>query len=80
MKITPEHYEKLESEIKVILDNNPQFIVHYRENYQENNTIIRWRLFYVVCDKDNSTLARELWKYLNDDHIDTALRKITGLK
>lgn len=40
---------------------------------------IRWDIFHLVCARDNYSLARQLWEYLNDDNIDSALRKITGI-
>lgn len=41
----------------------------------------RWDLFWVAQRRSNMRLGIRLYdKGLNDDHIDTALRKITGTK
>ncbi len=35
----------------------------------------RWRVFHRVCD-DTPGICNRLYSYLNDNHIDTALRQI----
>jgi hypothetical protein len=38
----------------------------------------RWDLFWRIPDKQaREDLMQELYAYLNDDHIDTALRRVT---
>lgn len=77
MKILPEHYKKLELSINNVLSSYPE-ILSGLEN--KSGTYRRWVLYNTACDIDRYTLARELYAYLNDDHIDTALRKITAIK
>jgi len=70
MKMTTEHYEYLKlrilkAETQVIFQNNCLLSpMRYRWDLLRIAVPVRW-----VCD--------ELYPYLNDDHIDTALRHIT---
>lgn len=72
MKIKPEHYEKLEQAMKLIMEKHPakeyRDAGHSEKSYRWDvlraTGLMRW-----VCDT--------LYPYANDDHIDTALRRIT---
>lgn len=78
MKMTTDHYNRLKTAIDSALQDHSTFISGSKAlNHSPMRT--RWDIFHLICDRDNYTLARELWAYLNDDHIDTALRKITGI-
>ena len=71
MKIKQEHYEHMKNSMTPIMQAIPQ-----PEGMSDK--MYRWAvarkagLITYMCD--------ELYSYLNDDHIDTALRKITGAK
>ena len=78
MKMTKEHYKVLETRIKKILKRKGEFM--YRE-YKElgySNKRYNWDLLYEsgLC----GFITHKLYPYLNDDHINTALKKITGKK
>jgi len=79
MKISSEHYKKLESEVKEVLKDNPTYLEDCKALGEKKSSVrVRWNLFHMVCDKDHYTFARTLWEYCNDDHIDTALKRIVG--
>lgn len=73
MKMTPKHYKRLETEINTVINETGLKL----ENCK-NAMCYRWLLYSSVQDKCHYSLGRELYQYLNDNHIDTALRKITG--
>ena len=80
MKILTEHYNALQEKINKVLEDNPTYYDDVKKLGDNiSPTCARWNLFNMACDRDNYALARELWAYLTDDNIDTALRKITGV-
>lgn len=78
MKMTPEHYQALRSRIVPI--DTPENRKPYQTQSLKSPGVIRdfhkayrWNLF----NRSRSfEMLDELYKYLNDDHIDTALRAI----
>ncbi len=81
MKMKPEHYATLEKAIKEVLPSRPTL-----EQYKAKGlTEMRYRwdaLHYATIDGKRSTvfICDTLYKYLNDNHIDTALKAIMGTK
>ena len=78
MKITKKDYNKLDKAIKQALDNLPNLY----DNYQAvglSDMRYRWDLFHYV-NPGPALPFRYLSEYLDDSHIDTALRKITNTK
>ena len=81
MKMKKEHFETLEKSIKEMLS-------HYdgKEVYMKKGLSMmryRWDLFWHVSERKmlpEYFVSETLYSYLNDDHIDTALRKITNTK
>ena len=75
MKITMPHYNHLARSIQPAIDATP--LQAYRDAGLSDKRY-RWDMTYKaglsgwICD--------ELYPYLNDDHIDTALRSITNTK
>ncbi len=74
MKMTKEHYDHMKAAIDT-LDRDAMFAtVKTVTNYKDLNMRMRWYmanqagLLRFTCDT--------LYKYLNDDHIDTALKRI----
>ena len=73
MKITPEHFDIMQAAINKVVAVHP--VSEYRAaNPEFSEKRIRWDywraagLLAFTCDT--------LYKYVNDDHIDTALRAI----
>jgi len=82
MKMKPEHYRHMANAIKVLITDRPKDIADHIKavvksgNYKNLKKRVRWdmhhesNLLRFTCDI--------LYKYLHDDHIDTALRSIMG--
>jgi hypothetical protein len=81
MKIKSEHYSHLKAEIeKLVKFKSKNAVLAYKESLKTDDRIkdldkrFRWDLFKAAC------LVRftceNLYNYLNDDHIDTALKSI----
>jgi len=70
MKMSPVHYEALRTAIEPL--DTPQRRDTYR-NAGRTDERYRWDLFYTVRPQ-LPTFA--MYQYLNDSHIDTALRRI----
>lgn len=82
MRMKAEHFEHLSNEITQTIESNPTLINRYKardiargDRVSDINKRFRWDLLFMT-----SNLARwvreTLYPYLNDDHIDTALRSI----
>jgi hypothetical protein len=80
VKIKPEHFEALKAMIV------PHDTENVRDYYRSDNLAnhhdgmdrdmrYRWDLFWHV-KVDKTPLMRELYEYLNDSHIDSALKAI----
>ena len=88
MKMTNEHFEQLSALIveraeSVAKRNDKtvkQFLAEYRDQVapvaNDADMRVRWDLVWSIPFKTRSELFDQLYKYLNNDHIDTALRKI----
>ena len=79
MKIKGKLYDRLETLIK----SSPT--LNLLEDYRSkglSDKRWRWDLLWSSNDKERGELIRIIYDELdaNDDHIDTALRKITGTK
>jgi hypothetical protein len=82
MKMKTEDYQKLEKAIQVVIKNTEHSLSEILEIYRKHkksDEFIRWTLFH-AANPGKSLPFRYLHDYLNDNHIDTALRKITGTK
>ncbi len=79
MKMQSEHYEQLEQAVQRVQSENPTETV---QSYLGRNFSIlqfRWDLLYAAVDKGYVNFDFDaLYAYLDDSHIDTALRRITG--
>ena len=79
MKLTPEHFAQLQSIVTAKLEelgNLEPYFVQYRNNGGDWKKRFRWHALYAVPYSDRGPWFDEVYKYANDDHIDTALRKI----
>ncbi len=69
MKIKPEHYATLRDTLADVMHLYPEFVQRFGERGA------RWAL--VKEARASNWLCDTLYTYLNDDHINTALRRIT---
>jgi len=82
MKMTQQHYDQLSAAINCAKDSAPYSLEQYREKGLSDERY-RWDLLWTAqMDgvSGNSWVCKNLYPYLNDDHIDTALRQITATK
>ena len=73
MKIKPEHYNELNSRIQDALKTFPNTLDDY---LKAGNSAKRYRWDVLWHAKQTEFVCNTLYKYMDDDHIDTALRKI----
>lgn len=75
MKITPAHYSAIRSSIIPLADRfhgHREFLrLEGKSNDVEKR--LRWDAFHA---SNHAGILSDLYAYLNDDHIDTALRSI----
>ncbi len=79
MKITPEHYSYILSEIDALLDINSTTLNAVKAGYVEQGLTMkrmRWDLLYAA--KLSKWISDNVYPYADDSHIDTALRKMTA--
>lgn len=81
MKMTQSDYNLLESHIQGLMLNLELNLDDCKQKYHEAGLSMmrfRWDLYH-ACNP-RGKLFKHFSNYLNDSHIDTALRKITGTK
>lgn len=84
MKMTKPHFDILQKEINNILLSNPEIVNDYEVGNFERvkqthclQTRFCFDMFHKVIDNlSNKEFLGELYEYLHDDHIYTALNKI----
>jgi len=72
MKMTQKDYNTLKTEIKKYI-NDKNIIMKDRDNTER----LRWDLLWFMVD-DKRYSIQPLYSYLNDNHIDTALKNIVN--
>jgi hypothetical protein len=84
MKMKSEHYMILKEAIDCVLSENRHLT---KDAYIQNGFSamrFRWDIFYKASRNPylmpHRFVSDVLYKYLNDKHIDTALKKITNTK
>ena len=78
MKITSDHLRVLKGFIEPILVENP--VSEFRAaNPTFSNKRIRWAYFNAAGRPALSFLCDTLYTYMNDEHMDTALKAIVGV-
>lgn len=78
MKIKQQDYEFMKQEIdKIPIETRKQHFENLKsdERVKDINKRFRWDCLYAA--KLNDFLCHTLYKYLDDTHIDTALKQIT---
>lgn len=77
MKIKPEHFDTLR-EIVTTADRTFPSIREEFEAGRLSAKRFRWDLLF--AGRGSSWVCENLYPYMNDDHLDTALRRITGTR
>lgn len=80
MKIKPEHFEKLKKAIAETLATKPNAAADYKAAGLSEMRF-RWDVLHAATidgEKSLRFICDTLYKYMNDEHIDTALREIFG--
>lgn len=77
MKMRPEHYGIL---LKGFLELQPKIAGHRAYIISEGkggdlDKRLRWDIYHAVC-RQHETLVNDLYSYLHDKHIDTALKSV----
>lgn len=75
MKIKPEHLQKLREVIEEVVKNRPEALAQYKAAGLSHKRY-RWDVLYAA--KQNDFVCNTLYRYMNDDHLDTALQRILG--
>ena len=70
-----EHYDFLDKKVKEVLAARPEAAADYKEAKLSH---MRFRWDVLRATGMMKFVCEELYKYLNDDHIDSALRKMLG--
>lgn len=80
MKLSDNHFKQLQDMIRVKINTLSESIEDYYARYQTNGdnweVRFRWDLLYSITFADRDKWFREVYKYADDRHIDTGLRKI----
>lgn len=82
MKIKPEHYAVLKQAVDSVLERVPNIRSEYQAKGLSDKRY-RWDLLYATKIKigdGRGMSGLPLYEYMDDTHIDTALRAITGTK
>ena len=78
MKITSEHLDTLRGFIAPVMARVP--VSQYRaDNPTFTAKRVRWDYFHAAGKPALEFLCRTLYQYMNDDHMDTALKAIVGV-
>lgn len=89
MKMKAEHYEQLVDMLAQVaekygwvgtVEGVRAFGDSYRDYYRVPLERARWNILHLVPNESRSKWCNEVYEYLNDENIDTALRKIFGHK
>jgi hypothetical protein len=67
-------FNLLKSRIEKCIETHPDAHQQYKKNDIPYTQFI-WDIFW-VSTKDHSYIQKHLYKYLNDNHIETALKRI----
>ena len=81
MKIKPEHFEQLKTLIEP-LDAATLRTRYQNKDFPRSDNVknldmrYRWDLFHMIPPCTRHPFSKTMYEYMNDDHIDTALRRI----
>ena len=77
--MTPLHFDALELAIQTAIKESGKSISDFRSAYQDaglSEKRLRWDILWSVPADVRKNLFTDFYHYLDDTHIDTALRKI----
>lgn len=84
MKMRPSDYEELKAEIEAVINfHKVEGLRKYKEKLKADVRIkdldkrLRWDLLWAVPNTPRTVLMDRLYAYLDDTHIDTALKIIS---
>ena len=78
MKIKAEHFATLKSLIESVKAQTP--VSEYaKANPTFSPKRVRWDYYHATGAAGRELLCGTLYQYMNDDHMDTALRAIVGI-
>lgn len=86
LRMTKADYERLQAAINSYLEQHPEFThqamtqlyIDAGSDYRPSLMAYRWEVYHRINEPTHYQLSKELYEYLNDDHIDSALRRIFG--
>jgi hypothetical protein len=79
MKMIKEHFEQLQSMVTSQLQrlgSLEPYLVSYQQSGGDWKKRFRWDILYTIPYELRQDWFNAVYQYANDDHIDTALRKI----
>lgn len=79
MKMLPEHFDQLQNMINAkikSLGKLEPFFTRYKESGGDWKKRFRWDTLFSIPYSERCAWFDEVYKYADDTHIDTALRKI----
>lgn len=80
MKIKPEHFKILKDACEIVIAKHPDTYAQYQAEGLSNMRF-NWDVLHASCIEGvsgNAWICRNLYDYLNDEHINTALARILG--
>jgi hypothetical protein len=76
MKMTATHFNQLETMIREHLPSDPISYVEELRTLELSEKRIRWDILWDVPYSKRENWFDAVYQYLNDDHIDTALKAV----
>ena len=73
MKMTKEHYQHIKTAIEAI---PRELALEHKSKELGKDKAMRFRWDMFIAAKLSAFASDELYQYLNDDHIDTALKSV----
>ena len=75
-KITEQHQLQLNALLAALVEKHGAERIKAEIDFHAQSPIrARWNLLYAIPFSDRKDLIDEIYKYANDDHIDTVLRQ-----
>jgi len=84
MKIKGNDYKRLENLFKVTV-NQMKDLTEYKEELKNDKRVkdvnmrLRWDIFWSMDMSKRTEIVDDIYKYANDDHLDTVLKKLVKI-